>query len=119
MLKQLINSGIPFAVVVSYSKFISDSTFGGREYFVVMKEKDVPEDIEINKEENIKPKKTKKDEVKEKPFDEGLSQIDLSEDDTEYFKIISEDIFERVHHTEDGRVYELKQNSFKTYNNII
>lgn len=97
MIKRLLDIGTCFAVVISNPKFIADSNYGSREYFILLRSEDLPEDVQPDDDTD------------------GLVQIDMSEDEVEHFKQISEEVFERVHHTEDGRVYELKNNSFKKY----
>ena len=85
MIKELLEKGTNFAVVVSNPTFIGSRDYGGREYFLLLKKEDEP----------------------------GLIQLDLSDEETEYFRKVSEELFNRVHHTSDGRVYELKTQSFK------
>ena len=95
MIKELLEKGTNFAVVVSNPTFIGSRDYGGREYFLLLKKEDEPADLETEADEN------------------GLIQLDLSDEETEYFRKVSEELFNRVHHTSDGRVYELKTQSFK------
>ena len=100
VLEILLESGICFAICIASSKFINReiSSFS-KDYFVIINKCD-------------------EERVKELTFyqAEGYKQIchrSLSEDEIRIFRK-NKDKFVKILHNEHGRVYELKQQSFKT-----
>ena len=96
----LFESGICFAVCIASSKFINrEISAFSKDYFVIINKCD-------------------EERVKELTFypAEGYKQIclrSLSEDEIRVFRK-NKDKFVKILHNEHGRVYELKQQSFRT-----
>ena len=102
MLEKLIESGVCFAVVIAQSSFkVRHVEFGGKDNFILIAAKDKIEGFEES--ETIR----------------DAMEYDMSTEDIEYFKTVSEKLFNKVLHDSDGRVYELKDNSFVEYINTI
>ena len=102
MLEKLIESGVCFAVVIAQSSFkVRHVEFGGRDTFILIAAKDKIEGFEES--ETIP----------------DTMEHDMSPEDLEYFKTVSEKLFTKVLHDSDGRVYELKDNSFVEYMKTI
>lgn len=98
MLEKLIESGVCFAVVIAQSSFkVRHVEFGGKDTFILIASKDKIEGFEES--ETI----------------QGTMEYDMSQEDLEYFKTVSEKLFQKVLHESEGRVYELKDNSFTEY----
>ena len=95
MIEKLISAKICFAVVISQSSFkVPHLDISGKDIFLVVSEKD--NKFAFEKSETIP----------------GMCEYDLDEDDYEDFRTNHSEKFEKVLHSEEGRVYELKQNSF-------
>ena len=98
MLEKLIESGVCFAVVIAQSSFkVRHMEFGGKDMFILIASKDKIEGFEES--ETIS----------------GTMEQDMSQEDLEYFKTVSEKLFKKVLHKSDGRVYELQDNAFTEY----
>jgi len=119
IIKQLIDDKTPFAVCVGLINPTFDNhSYFSSDYFIIIHKSDL--EFKTNKEGEFKigTGYIYTDEHKylfAKP--KGRSNIyehTMSEFDIDYFKTIN-DSFIKVQHNEDGRVYELKNNSFKTY----
>lgn len=100
MLQELIEKQICFAVIISQSSFkLEHLEFGGKSYFIVISESD-----EEKVESVFEPSETIP----------GVMEYDLSETEIEDFKSMQE-LFQKVSHDKNGRIYELKSDSFKDY----
>ena len=98
MIEKLLEVQICFALVVSQSTFrVPHLDISGKDIFLIVAEKDTQTGFE--KSQTIP----------------GLSEYNMSEDEFDDFKSNHLDKFQKVQHSSEGRVYELKQNSFLEY----
>ena len=98
MIEKLLEVQICFALVVSQSTFrVPHLDISGKDIFLIVAEKDTQTSFE--KSQTIP----------------GLSEYNMSEDEFDDFKSNHLDKFQKVQHSSEGRVYELKQNSFLEY----
>lgn len=97
--EQLSENNICFAVVVSQSQFTDKSDLFDRDYFIIISDKDRKKvrRLDFNQFQNS-----------------DVCERNLSEKEIREFKSKIND-FQKVIHNEHGRVYELKDNSFKEY----
>jgi len=97
VLQKLLNSKKPFSVC------FSQSSFGFTDSFVIMKRCDVP-----NLYGTL---------VEESEYDRSLVTVDLTDKEIAYFRK-NIGLFNKVLHTQEGRVYELIGTGFKEHYNI-
>ena len=98
MIEKLLETQICFALVVSQSTFrVPHLDISGKDIFLIVAEKDAQTGFE--KSQTIP----------------GLSEYNMSEDEFDDFKSNHLDKFQKVQHSSEGRVYELKRNSFSEY----
>ena len=98
MIEKLLEAQICFALVVSQSTFrVPHLDISGKDIFLIVAEKDTQTGFE--KSQTIP----------------GLLEYNMSEDEFDDFKSNHLDKFQKVQHSSEGRVYELKQNSFLEY----
>jgi hypothetical protein len=98
-------------VIVSQNTFkVGGNAANEKEYFIVIHKDD---------ESNL----LKKKHINENEFipshTHDTIERDLSAAEVSEFKILAEIEYDRIHHNEDGRVYEQKKESFKSYYNRI
>ena len=128
MINELIEKKICFAVIVSQSSFkLSHIDFGGKEYFIVISAHDVEKARSLTERDRVILNSLEKDEDKQRyikqkndSFVESLDSKDTFEyelegSEEELFKSMQEEMFNKISHSEDGRIYELKSNSFVDY----
>ena len=98
MIEKLLEVQTCFALVVSQSTFrVPHLDISGKDIFLIVAEKDTQTGFE--KSQTIP----------------GLYEYDLNDEEYEDFRTNHSEKFQKVQHSSEGRVYELKQNSFLEY----
>lgn len=128
MLEQLSQRQICFAVIVAQSSFkLAHLEFGGKDVFITIVESDLDKAQELTELElkvygSIEKPKDQQKYLQQKAerFEKsetipGLYEYEMTESEQEGFKSIQESQFNKIHHSKDGRIYELKSESFSDY----
>lgn len=98
MIEKLLEVQICFALVVSQSTFrVPHLDISGKDIFLIVVEKDTQTGFE------------KSDTTP------GIYEYDLNDEEYEDFRTNHMEKFDKILHSSEGRVYELKQNSFLKY----